>query len=57
VINRDELSPEDRTIYDTSFVGAVDRLDREVRALKASVLDALPYTLRRIVQWLMEGRS
>jgi len=57
VINRDELSPEDRTIYDTSFVGAVDRLDREVQALKAAVLDALAYTLRRIVQWLMEVRS
>ncbi len=57
MINRDDLSPEDRAIYDASFVGAVDRLDREVQALKLAVINALAYTLRRIVQWLMEARS
>ena len=57
MISRDDLSPEDRAIYDASFVGAVDRLDREVQALKLAVINALPYTLRRIVQWLMEVRS
>ena len=57
MISRDDLSPEDRAIYDATFVGAVDRLDRELQALKAAVINALPYTLRRIVQWLMEARS
>lgn len=57
MISRDDLSPEDRAIYDATFVGAVDRLDREVQALKLAVINALPYTLRRIVQWLMEVRS
>ena len=57
MISRDDLSPEDRAIYDATFVGAADRLDREVQALKLAVINALPYTLRRIVQWLMEVRS
>ena len=57
MISRDELSPEDRAIYDGSFVGAVDRLDRGLQALETDVINALPYTVRRIVQWLMEARS
>jgi len=57
MINRDELSPEERAVYDASYAGAVARLDRELQALKAAVINALPYTLRRIVQWLMESRS
>ncbi len=57
MINRDELSPEERAVYDASYAGAVARLDRELQALKAAVINALPYTLRRIVQWLMEARS
>ena len=57
MINRDELSPEARAAYDASYVGAVDRLDREVQALKAALLAALPYTLQRIIQWLSGTRS
>lgn len=28
MISRDDLSPEDRAIYDVTFVGVADRLDR-----------------------------
>lgn len=54
MINRDDLSPEERAMYDASLVGSVDRLDREVKELKRSIYNALPKFLRRLFQWIIE---
>lgn len=52
MINRDDLPPEDRAAYDASYVGAVDRLDREVANLKQAVFEVLPPIVRRLIVWL-----
>lgn len=50
MINRDDLSPEEQKIFDASYIGAVTRLDREVRALKRAVYRALPPIMRRLIR-------
>ena len=40
-IDRSTLTDEERAIYDASFVGAWDRLHREVEGLKQAIIDAL----------------
>lgn len=52
MINRDDLSPEDRDVYDKSYLGAVDRLDREVQALKRAIYEASPRPFRWLFRWL-----
>jgi len=51
MINRDDLTPEERELYDRSYIGTVDRLDREWRELKRAIYNALPYALRRLIDW------
>lgn len=52
MINPDDLTPEERTVFDRSYVGAVYRLDREVVDLKQAIFDALPLIIRRLIAWL-----
>ena len=54
MINRDDLLPEDRAIYDASFIGAIDRLDHEWVNLKRAVYDALPRSIQWLFIWLIE---
>lgn len=49
LINRDDLSPEERVIYDASYVGAVDRLDRAWVNVKQAIFDALPPIIQRAI--------
>ncbi len=48
-IDRAQMTPEERELFDASYVGAVDRLDREAQALKLVLFGALPYWLQRII--------
>ena len=48
-LDRASLTDEERAIYDATFVGAVDRLYREVEGLKQAIIDALPAWLRRLL--------
>ena len=52
MINPDDLTPEDRAVFDRSYAGAVYRLDREVVNLKQAIYDALPPIIRRLIVWL-----
>lgn len=47
--DRESLTDEERAVYDASFVGAVDRLHREVNVLKRAIMEALPLWLRRLI--------
>lgn len=53
MINRDDLTPDERDVYDRSFVGSVERLDRELVNLKQAIRDALPPFMRRFFDWWM----
>lgn len=48
----DDLTPEEREVFDKSRIGAVYRLDREVVNLKRAIFDALPPIVRRLIVWL-----
>ena len=54
MIDRDKLTPEERAVYDASFVGAFDRLDREWINLKCAIYDALPKRIQWLFIWLIE---
>ena len=47
--DRESLTDEERAIYDASFVGVVDKLNRAVDDLKQALIDALPAWLRRLL--------
>lgn len=52
MINRDDLTHEQREAYDRSYVGSVDRLNREVQAVKRAIFDAMPRVIQRFILWL-----
>ena len=52
MINRDDLTPEEQEVFDASYIGAVYRLDQEVRGLKRALFDAMPPIFRRFMDWL-----
>jgi hypothetical protein len=55
-----ELTPEEHEAvnkaYAASYAGKVEQLDRELRALKRAILDALPYPIQRMWRWVRGER-
>lgn len=49
-MNPDDLSPEDRALWDKSYIGQVTALQHTWREVKRAIYDALPKWLSRFLE-------